>query len=65
MGIVYHGIGDAIRHPYDCTDRRLARIVAYVDSDHCDRKDLRRSTTGMIITLNRGPIAWKSKIAEE
>ena len=58
MGIVYHGSADALRDPYDCTDR----VVAYVDSDHCGCKDSRRSTTGMIITLNRGPIVWKSKL---
>jgi hypothetical protein len=40
---------------------KLNIMEAWVDSDYAADPDTRRSVTGYIITLNDGPIAWKSK----
>ena len=44
--------------PYDQTDK----LMVYVDSDHRGCADSFRSTTGMVIMLNGGPVMWKSRI---
>ena len=36
-------------------------IYVYVDSDHAGDPDTRRSTSGWIIFLNGGPVAWQVK----
>ena len=40
---------------------RSVTITCFVDSDHAGDKITRRSRTGIIIFLNRGPIMWHSK----
>jgi hypothetical protein len=37
-------------------------VVGYVDADYAGDLDDRRSTTGYVFTLTRGPICWKSMI---
>ena len=37
-------------------------IRGYVDADYVGDLDERRSTTGYVFTLGRGPICWKSMI---
>ncbi|KAE8674058.1 hypothetical protein F3Y22_tig00111769pilonHSYRG00329 [Hibiscus syriacus] len=37
-------------------------VVGYVDSDYAGDLDNRRSTTGYVFTLGRGPICWKSTV---
>ena len=37
-------------------------VVGYVDSDYARDLDDRRSTTGYVFTLGRGPICWKSMV---
>ena len=36
-------------------------LIAYADADYAGDTDTRRSTTGYILTLNNGPIAWCSR----
>ena len=37
-------------------------VVGYVDADYAGDLDDRRSTTGYVFTLTRGPICWRSMI---
>ena len=37
-------------------------VVGYVDADYARDLDDRRSTTGYVFTLARGPICWKPMI---
>ena len=37
-------------------------IIGYVDADYAGDVDDRRSTTGYLFTLLRGPICWKSTL---
>jgi hypothetical protein len=37
-------------------------VVAYMDVDYASEVDDRRSTTGYLFTLSRGPICWKSTL---
>lgn len=38
------------------------RLVAYTDADFAGNLDDRRSTSGSVLTLNGGPIAWASRL---
>jgi hypothetical protein len=35
---------------------------AYVDADYAGDRDTRRSTSGMIVMMNQGPICWQSRL---
>ena len=37
-------------------------VIGYVDADYASDVDDRRSTTGYLFTLSRGPICWKSTL---
>jgi hypothetical protein len=37
-------------------------VVGYVNADYAGNLDEKRSTTGYVFTLARGPICWKSMI---
>jgi hypothetical protein len=37
-------------------------VVGYVDANYAGEVDDRRSTTGYVFTLSRGPICWKSTL---
>ena len=58
LGVTYHGDPAVMNDPYDQTDK----LMVYVDSDHRGCADSFRSTTGMVIMLNGGPVMWKSRI---
>jgi hypothetical protein len=34
----------------------------YVDADYGGDKDTRRSTSGMVVMMNGGPISWQSRL---
>ena len=36
--------------------------TAYVDADYAGEKETRRSTSGFIVMMNSGPIAWSSRL---
>eukprot|EP00961_Rhodomonas_salina_P197970 2671328-Rhodomonas_salina.1 len=40
---------------------QVNRLFGWVDSDYVADPDTRKSVTGYIISMNNGPIAWKSK----
>eukprot|EP00961_Rhodomonas_salina_P112879 1518615-Rhodomonas_salina.1 len=40
---------------------QVNRLFGWVDSDYAADPDTRKSVTGYIISMNNGPIAWKSK----
>ena len=58
LGVTYHGDPAVMNDPYNQIDK----LMVYVDSDHRGCADSYRSTTGMVIMLNGGPVMWKSRI---
>ena len=57
MGITYHGSPEILNAGgYDVTNK----IVGTVDSDLGGCKDTEKSTSGLILMLNGGPIIWRS-----
>ena len=58
MGIVFHGSDQVLMDGgYDRRDK----LIASVDSDLGRCVETQKSTTGLVIFLNGGPISWKSK----
>jgi len=58
MGIVFHGSDQVLMDGgYDRRDK----LIASVDSDLGGCVETQKSTTGLVILLNGGPISWKSK----
>lgn len=43
-------------------DSICQHVVGYVDSDYAGDLDKRRSTTGYVFTLARGPVSWRSTL---
>lgn len=37
-------------------------VVGYVDSDYAGDLDKRRSTTGYLFTMAKGPVSWRSTL---
>ena len=57
LGITYHGSKEVLWNGYDHEDK----LVAAVDADLGGCKDTEKSTSGMVVWLNGGPVSWKSK----
>jgi len=58
MGVVYHGSDRVLMAGgYDRRDK----LIASVDSDLGGCVETQKSTTGLVIFLNCGPISWKSR----
>lgn len=58
LGVTYHGSDEVLTSKgYDRRDK----LIASVDSDLGGCVDTQVSTTGFVIWLNGGPIAWKSR----
>ena len=55
LGITYHGSDEVL-----LADRR-DKLIASVDSDLGGCVDTHKSTSGLVVFLNGGPISWKSK----
>ena len=51
QGITYRDPGPTLRN----------KLLGWVDSDFAADPDTRRSVSGYILSLNGGPVAWKSK----
>ena len=58
LGITYHGSDDVlVTDGYDMRDK----LIASVDADLGGCVETEKSTTGIVVFLNGGPISWKSK----
>ena len=44
-----------------CYEKTQNPLVAWVDADHANDQDDRKSITGFVITLAGGPISWRSR----
>ena len=57
FGITYHGDQNVLKcKGYDTTNK----VIGTVDSDLGGCHDSERSTTGLVLMLNGGPIVWRS-----
>ena len=56
-----HGTTD-IGLKFERDDRLGQNLVGYVDSDYAGDLDKRRSTTGYVFTLAKGPVSWRSTL---
>ena len=57
MGITYHGTDEILNSGgYDITNK----LIGTVDSDLGGCKDSEKSTSGIVLMLNGGPIMWRS-----
>ena len=58
LGITYHGSDEVLMaNGYDRRDK----LIASVDSDLGGCVETHKSTSGLVVFLNGGPISWKSK----
>ena len=57
LGITYHGSDEVLMEGYDHRDK----LIAAVDSDLGGCVDSNKSTTGLVVWMNGGPVAWRSK----
>ena len=44
------------------SDAKNSLVTGYVDSDYAGDLDMRRSTTGYVFTMARGPVSWRSTL---
>ena len=44
-----------------CYERTQAPMTVWVDADHANEYDERKSVTGFVVTLAGGPISWRSR----
>jgi hypothetical protein len=57
LGITYHGSDEVLMEGYDHRDK----LIAAVDSDLGGCADSNKSTTGLVVWMNGGPVAWRSR----
>ena len=57
LGITYHGSDEVLMEGYDHRDR----LIGSVDSDLGGCLDTEKSTSGHVVWMNGGAVAWKSK----
>ena len=57
LGITYHGGRDVLKNGYD----HMNKMIASADADLGGCLDTRKSTTGYVIMVNGGAIAWRAK----
>lgn len=47
---------------FERDDRLEQNLVGYIDSDYAGDLNKRRSTTGYVFTLAKGPVSWRSTL---
>ena len=56
-----YGNADALPNPALLSESFKNNLVSYADADWAADVDTRRSTTGWVVFLNGGPVAWRAK----
>ncbi|GMP38813.1 hypothetical protein CsSME_00009935 [Camellia sinensis var. sinensis] len=60
---ISHAVSMVSRYMHDPgKDHWQANLEGYVDSDYAGDLDKRRSTTGYLFTLAKGPVSWRSTL---
>ena len=61
LGYLKHDPLHGIRYTRDGDPALQNRLFLFTDATWADCEDSRKSTTGMVLQLNGGPVSWKSK----